>query len=87
MSPPSLATLVGCPIFRNPLFSHILLALREVAEYLAGQTLAVDVETVSLAQHFPRFVSFSGSGLSTRTFSAGKYLPNRTFLNLYESWA
>ncbi|KAI0091558.1 ubiquitin-related domain-containing protein [Irpex rosettiformis] len=28
--------------------------LREVAEYLAGQTLAVDVETISFAQHFPR---------------------------------
>jgi len=28
--------------------------LREVAEFLAGQTLTVDVETVSLAQHFPR---------------------------------
>lgn len=31
-----------------------ILALREVAEFLAGQSLAVDVETVSLAQHFPR---------------------------------
>lgn len=30
-------------------------ALREVAEYLAGQTLAVDVETVNFAMHFPRF--------------------------------
>lgn len=30
------------------------LALREVAEFLAGQRLEVDVETVSLAQHFPR---------------------------------
>lgn len=29
-------------------------ALREVAEYLAGQTLSVDVETVTFAQHFPR---------------------------------
>lgn len=29
-------------------------ALREVAEYLAGQSLSVDVETVTLAQHFPR---------------------------------
>ncbi|TFY73514.1 hypothetical protein EWM64_g10498 [Hericium alpestre] len=28
--------------------------LLEVAEYLAGQTLSVDVETVTLAQHFPR---------------------------------
>ncbi|KAF9454395.1 hypothetical protein P691DRAFT_656154 [Macrolepiota fuliginosa MF-IS2] len=28
--------------------------LREVAEYLAGQNLSVDVETVTLAQHFPR---------------------------------
>ena len=32
-------------------------ALREVAEYLAGQTLAVDVETVNFAMHFPRFFS------------------------------
>ncbi|KAL0953986.1 hypothetical protein HGRIS_005144 [Hohenbuehelia grisea] len=28
--------------------------LREVAEFLAGQLLSVDVETVSFAQHFPR---------------------------------
>ncbi|KAF9646516.1 hypothetical protein BDM02DRAFT_3099702 [Thelephora ganbajun] len=28
--------------------------LQEVAEYLAGQTLAVDVETVNFAMHFPR---------------------------------
>ncbi|KAH7910069.1 ubiquitin-related domain-containing protein [Hygrophoropsis aurantiaca] len=28
--------------------------LREVAEFLAGQTLSVDVETINLAQHFPR---------------------------------
>ncbi|KAI0058877.1 hypothetical protein BV25DRAFT_1829626 [Artomyces pyxidatus] len=28
--------------------------LREVAEFLAGQTLAFDVETVTFAQHFPR---------------------------------
>jgi len=28
--------------------------LREVAEYLAAQDLAIDVETVTLAQHFPR---------------------------------
>lgn len=30
------------------------LALREVAEFLAGQTLTVDVETVSLALQYPR---------------------------------
>jgi hypothetical protein len=35
---------------------HQFSALREVAEYLAGQNLDVDVETVSLAQHFPRFL-------------------------------
>jgi len=34
-------------------------ALREVAEYLAGQSLSVDVDTVKLAQHFPRYVRFS----------------------------
>ncbi|KAJ7777421.1 ubiquitin-related domain-containing protein [Mycena metata] len=28
--------------------------LREVAEFLAGQSLSVDVETISFAQHFPR---------------------------------
>ncbi|KAF7309502.1 hypothetical protein MIND_00321000 [Mycena indigotica] len=28
--------------------------LREVAEFLAGQILSVDVETISFAQHFPR---------------------------------
>ncbi|EPT01102.1 hypothetical protein FOMPIDRAFT_1016089 [Fomitopsis schrenkii] len=28
--------------------------LREVAEFLAGQTLSVDAETVAFAQHFPR---------------------------------
>ena len=32
-------------------------ALREVAEYLAGQVLAVDVETVTFAMNFPRFVA------------------------------
>ncbi|KAJ7272704.1 DNA-binding protein [Mycena haematopus] len=37
--------------------------LREVAEFLAGQSLAVDVETISLAQHFPRKV-FSQSDFS-----------------------
>ncbi|RDB18446.1 UBX domain-containing protein 1 [Hypsizygus marmoreus] len=30
--------------------------LREVAEFLAGQSLSVDVETVSFSQHFPRKV-------------------------------
>ena len=34
--------------------SRDVTVLREVAEFLAGQTLSVDVETVSLAQHFPR---------------------------------
>lgn len=29
-------------------------ALREVAEYLAGQVLTVDPETVTFAQQFPR---------------------------------
>ena len=32
-------------------------ALREVAEYLAGQVLAVDVETVTFVMNFPRFVA------------------------------
>ncbi|KAK0214962.1 hypothetical protein IW262DRAFT_1465735 [Armillaria fumosa] len=31
--------------------------LREVAEFLAGQSLSVDVETVMFAQHFPRQVT------------------------------
>ena len=34
----------------------IFIALREVAEYLAGQTLSVDVETINFAMHFPRFL-------------------------------
>ena len=33
-----------------------LLALREVAEFVAGQTLTVDVETVTFTQQFPRCV-------------------------------
>lgn len=33
------------------------IALQEVAEFLASQTLTVDVDTVSLAQHFPRSVA------------------------------
>ncbi|KAI0940721.1 hypothetical protein AcV7_003025 [Taiwanofungus camphoratus] len=37
--------------------------LREVAEFLAGQTLSVDVETVAFAQHFPRKM-FSPSDFS-----------------------
>ncbi|KAJ6607029.1 ubiquitin-related domain-containing protein [Mycena sp. CBHHK59/15] len=37
--------------------------LREVAEFLAGQVLAVDVETISLMQHFPR-KAFSQSDFS-----------------------
>jgi hypothetical protein len=37
--------------------------LREVAEYLAGQALSVDIETVTFAQHFPR-KTFSRSDFS-----------------------
>ncbi|CCM02662.1 uncharacterized protein FIBRA_04766 [Fibroporia radiculosa] len=37
--------------------------LREVAEFLAGQTLSVDVDTVTLSQHFPR-KTFSRSDFS-----------------------
>ncbi|KAJ7173705.1 ubiquitin-related domain-containing protein [Mycena filopes] len=37
--------------------------LREVAEFLAGQSLTVDVETISFAQHFPR-KAFSKSDFS-----------------------
>ncbi len=36
------------------------LALREVAEYLAGQNLSVDVDTVSFAMHFPRYALLHG---------------------------
>ncbi|KAG6841125.1 hypothetical protein C0991_001694 [Blastosporella zonata] len=36
------------------LTSNVLLALREVAEFLAGQLLTVEVETVTLTQKFPR---------------------------------
>jgi hypothetical protein len=31
--------------------------LREAAEYLAGQVLTVDVETITFAMNFPRFVA------------------------------
>jgi hypothetical protein len=34
-------------------------ALREVAEFVAGQTLTVDVDTVTFTQHFPRWVILS----------------------------
>ncbi|KAK6978132.1 ubiquitin-related domain-containing protein [Favolaschia claudopus] len=37
--------------------------LREVAEFLAGQSLTVDVDTISFAQHFPR-KAFSRSDFS-----------------------
>ena len=40
-------------------------ALREVAEYLAGQTLEVDVETVNFSLTFPRYV-FNRSCLGPR---------------------
>jgi UBX domain-containing protein 1/4 len=48
-----------CPFFLAEIGSMNIvcpLGLREVAEYLAGQTLTVDVETVTLTQHFPRQV-------------------------------
>ena len=38
-------------------------ALREVAEFLAGQTLAVDVETVSFSLTFPRCVTVAEARL------------------------
>ena len=44
-------------IFLFTILTLRVLALREVAEFLAGQTLAVDVETVTFAQHFPRCVT------------------------------
>ncbi len=55
------AMLVRIPIHVTltiPLYdlTIVSLALREVAEFLAGQTLSVDVETVMFAQHFPRQV-------------------------------
>ena len=37
-------------------YDGVFKALREVAEYLAGQTLDVDVEAVDFAMNFPRFV-------------------------------
>ena len=36
--------------------SSFFLALREVAEYIAGQSLSIDVDTVTITQHFPRCV-------------------------------
>ena len=32
------------------------IALREVAEFVAGQSLTVDVDTVTFTQQFPRYV-------------------------------
>jgi hypothetical protein len=52
------------------LIIYLLLALREVAEYIAGQSLSVDVDTVTITQHFPRYVlspSCNLSDLLTRT--------------------
>jgi len=43
--------------------SHSFTALREVAEFLAGQSLDVNVDTVTFAQHFPR-KTFSQSDFS-----------------------
>jgi hypothetical protein len=34
------------------------LALREVAEFVVGQTLTVDVDTVTFTQQFPRYLLF-----------------------------
>lgn len=53
------------------------LVLREVAEYLAGQNLDVDVETVSLAQHFPRFADYFPFPMSpTRQFTSSRTQEN-----------
>lgn len=49
-----------------PLINYpIPVALREVAEYLASQNPDVDVETVTLAQHFPRYAPVLASSSST----------------------
>lgn len=59
----------------------IFTALREVAEYLAGQTLTVDVDTVNFSMHFPRFFDafrlYFGSRL-TDEWAVGNNSPART---------
>ena len=60
------------------------LALREVAEFLAGQTLSVDVETVTFAQHFPRRVPavFLPSLCSVYSEADLLFLGNAVFVGL-----
>lgn len=62
-------------------FLMAVLALREVAEFLAGQTLTVDVETVSFAQHFPRSVLFLHTKKVSCILFSGKLFPARISLN------
>jgi hypothetical protein len=50
------ASVFGFFLLGSELPDHVTSALREVAEFLAGQTLTVDVETVSFTQQFPRQV-------------------------------
>lgn len=58
-------------------------ALREVAEYLAGQTLAVDVETVNFAMHFPRFVDILSCMLGSRHADAC-ILGNNSLVTIFQ---
>jgi UBX domain-containing protein 1/4 len=54
MSPPCLRNLVSMLSTSHIGNVMTLVALMDVAEFLAGQVLTVDVETVNFAMHFPR---------------------------------
>lgn len=41
--------------------NRVFLALRGVAEFVAGQSLTVDVDTVTFTQQFPRCVFYPGT--------------------------
>jgi hypothetical protein len=67
---------------------RVTAALREVAEFLAGQTLDVDVETVSFAQHFPRQVDVLPHHhiVSWLSLLQKNFLSRRLFANTERSW-
>lgn len=66
-------------------------ALREVAEYLAGQNLAVDVDSVTFTQQFPRCVpggecaAFAADGYSRKVFTRAEFAKSLRELGLTPS--
>lgn len=63
--------------------AHI--ALREVAEFLAGQTLSVDADTVTFAQHFPRCV-FLRCGVMRVRVGPGAHVVRMFYLFRSSPW-